>query len=346
MSKPIFIGGINLKNEAQGGEEAKNQQIIAYFKRHDIKATIIDSHHWKRRIFSVVFQIISHTLFAKHKTIYLSLSYGSTNKLMQYFNAFGISKKNKIYYFVIGGKFHKWLEDNPNEVKNFKTLTCIYPESVAMVQSLNASGLQNVKQVPNFKIIPKVKIERNYKIIDFVFLSRILPSKGSEFILEAAKKLNNNGFLDKFSVSFYGNFDEELDKGYEAKFKSKIKAIPNVSYKGFLKLSNPKNYETLATYNAMLFPTFWKGEGYPGVLIDAFIAQLPVIASNWHHNKEIVQNNHNGLLIKAKNVNALTKAMQQLIVEKETLKQLEKGAIKSISTYDIEQVLTPLINAK
>ncbi|MGB1232271.1 MAG: glycosyltransferase [Winogradskyella sp.] len=340
----VFIGGINLKNDATGGEEAKNQQMIAFFKKKDIAVKIIDTHNWKRRLLILFFQIIRHTIFAKNKNIYLSLSYGSTNKLLKYFNYFKISKRNSISYFVIGGKFHKWIEENPQYVKNFKPLTAIFPESAAMVKSLNSSGLQNVTQVPNFKAIPNVTIKRAYKVIDFVFLSRILPQKGSELIIDAVLQLNKMGLEDKFSVSFYGNIDEELNVGYEDAFKSKIEPIHNITYKGFLKLSNSKNYEILSTYNAMLFPTFWKGEGYPGVLIDAFIVNMPIIASNWHHNKEIVKNKVNGLLIPAKDSNALKTAMETLILDSSVLKTLENGAKKSTAIYDIEQVLSPIIN--
>ena len=106
----VFIGGINLKNDANGGEEAKNQQMIAYFNKANIAAKIIDTHSWKLRLPILFFQIFWHTFFAKNKNIYLSLSYGSTNKLLRFFNYFKISKRNSISYFVIGGKFHKWIQ--------------------------------------------------------------------------------------------------------------------------------------------------------------------------------------------------------------------------------------------
>ena len=340
----VFIGGINLKNDANGGEEAKNQQMIAYFNKANIAAKIIDTHNWKLRLPILFFQIFWHTFFAKNKNIYLSLSYGSTNKLLRFFNYFKISKRNSISYFVIGGKFHKWIQENPQHVKNFKPLTAIYPESVAMVKSLNASGLQNVKQVPNFKFIPKVNVVKDYEDIKFVFLSRLLPSKGTDLILEATEKLNKSGFQNKFSVTFYGSFDEEFNKGYQALFKTKIEAISNIKYKGFLKLKALTNYEILAQYNAMLFPTFWKGEGYPGVLIDAFIAHLPVIASDWNHNTEIV-NAKNGIVIPSKNAAALTDAMQKLITDIDLLKTLEKGASQSVATYNIETVLSSIIKS-
>lgn len=340
----VFIGGINLKNDANGGEEAKNQQMVAYFNKANIASKIIDTHNWKLRLPILFFQIIRYTFFAKNKNIYLSLSYGSTNKLLKYFNYFKISKRNSISYFVIGGKFHKWIEENPQYVKNFKPLAAIFPESVAMVKSLNSSGLQNVTQVPNFKAIPNVTIKRAYEVIDFVFLSRILPSKGTDLILEATEKLNKSGFQNKFSITFYGSFDEEFNKGYEALFKTKIKTITNIKYKGFLKLKTLSNYKILAQYNAMLFPTFWKGEGYPGVLIDAFIAHLPVIASDWNHNTEIV-NAKNGIVIPSKNVAALTDAMQKLITDKDRLKTLEKGASQSVSIYNIETVLSSIIKS-
>ena len=74
--------------------------------------------------------------------------------------------------------------------------------------------------------------------------------------------------------------------------------------------NNPeKAYSTLSKYDCMLFPTYWKGEGFPGVVIDAFIAGLPVIATDWNMNTEIIKEGENGFIIPPNNIRALMNKM-------------------------------------
>jgi len=342
----VFIAGINQNKTARGGEEAKNQQIVNYFFRNNIKVNIIDTHQWKKRFLSIGIQLIKYVLFAKKQQIYLSLSYQSTLSLLKIFKLFRVASKNNIYFFVVGGVFHKWLEKKPKQLTFFSSLKAIYPESIQMVKGLEHLGLNNVTQVSNIKFIPKLVIHKNYNSIKFVFLSRITPTKGINLIIEAVKKLNAEGFQNRFEVSFYGNFDDRVDRGYEANFKAQISKIVNIEYKGFLQLQNLNNYEILSKYNAMLFPTFWKSEGYAGVLIDAFISALPVIASDWNHNKEIIHHNINGILISPKNHVSLAEAMRKLIEHTPFLKQLEIGALKSVDSYDIDKVFVDFFQTK
>tara|TARA_B110000967_G_scaffold174184_1_gene186221 strand:+ start:1473 stop:2522 length:1050 start_codon:yes stop_codon:yes gene_type:complete len=342
----VFIAGINQNKIARGGEEAKNQQIVNYFFRNNINVDIIDTHQWKKRFFSIGCQLIKYVLFAKNQQIYLSLSYQSTLSLLKIFKLFRVAAKNNIYFFVVGGVFHKWLENNQKQLALFKSLKAIYPESNQMVVGLRRLGLNNVTQISNIKFIPKLVINKDYSIIQFVFLSRISPTKGADLILKAVNKLNKNGFQKQFEVSFYGNFHDSIDSGYEKLFKTQISKIYNIKYKGFLQLQNLTNYDVLSQYNVMLFPTFWEGEGYAGVLIDAFIAALPVIATDWNHNKEIIHHNTNGILISPKSYESLAEAMKILIENKPLLKQLERGAVKSVDLYDIDKVFMNLFQPK
>ena len=62
-------------------------------------------------------------------------------------------------------------------------------------------------------------------------------------------------------------------------------------------------------YFALLFPTYYKGECFPGTIIDAFAAGLPVFASDWHDNSNIVTDGRTGLLFPAHSVESLSKIL-------------------------------------
>ena len=57
------------------------------------------------------------------------------------------------------------------------------------------------------------------------------------------------------------------------------------------------NYAILNSYDMMIFPTYYAGEGVAGVIVDAFIAGLPVIASDLGSCREVISDKETGYLV-------------------------------------------------
>jgi glycosyltransferase involved in cell wall biosynthesis len=209
-------------------------------------------------------------------------------------------------------------------------------EGEKLKQDLLLMGLLNAEIVPNFKRIPPLPgtPNRSKYPVNFVFLSRVTPSKGVTLIFEAVKLLNTDGYSDSFTVTFFG----PLDHKFEITFKDGLNQ--QLVYGGVLDLMNApaEMYEKLASYNCMLFPTYWESEGLPGVIIDAFIAGLPVIASDWNMNKELIHDWVNGFIIQPINPASLAVAMKKAIDNPDLLKQLSDNARMRAKDYDIEKI--------
>jgi glycosyltransferase involved in cell wall biosynthesis len=172
--------------------------------------------------------------------------------------------------------------------------------------------------------------------LNFVFISLITEDKGCDTIFSAISELNTRGFANSFTVSFYGKIDLE----YKDEFLAQIGI--NSEYKGYLDLmKNPNDgYLELSGYDCLLFPSYFKGEGFPGVLIDSFIAGLPTIASDWHMNKELVQDERNGLIVRARDESALADAMQRVIENPDLLVSMSANASENATYYHIDSVWT------
>jgi len=89
-------------------------------------------------------------------------------------------------------------------------------------------------------------------------------------------------------------------------------------------------------YDALLFPTYWQGEGIPGVVLEAFQAGLPVITTDWRSIPELVDDSC-GILVPPRDVDALEAAMQQLVSDSELYQQLSGGALRKASEFSAER---------
>lgn len=177
---------------------------------------------------------------------------------------------------------------------------------------------ENTYWFPNVRKKTNIKREGNYKK-RFIFLSQIKEEKGIREIFEVSNQLDNS-----YTFDIYGNL---LDNMKNTNFNNY-----NVNYKGAL---NPEDVQkTLSQYDVFILPTFWKSEGYPGVIIEALSVGLPIISTNLRGIKEMVDSD-SSILIEPKNILQLKKAIES-INDKNYLGK-STAALKQFSNFDSQK---------
>jgi glycosyltransferase involved in cell wall biosynthesis len=340
--KVLLIGGLNRKGLPLGGEEYKNRIIDNFLAQHFHLKTI-DTHRWKLNI-KVPIEIFIHVFFSNYKWIIISASSPSSYRLIQFLN-FLPGKLSKTVYFVIGGYFPTGIIEGRYKKKYYKGLKAIVVEGHKLKATLDNIGLKtNTHVIPNFKPIPKgifQSFERQ-AITRFVFLSSISDTKGVGVVIDAVKILLEEN-VTAFSIEFWG----PIDPLFQHDFQDGLAQYSDVcAYKGYLDILNAphKAYGILGTYDCLLFPTYYEGEGFPGVVLDAFIAGLPVIASDWNMNSEIISHGKTGLLIPPKDSDALASAIKKLLANPNMLEEMKRNSVKEAHKYDSNVVLTRFLN--
>jgi glycosyltransferase involved in cell wall biosynthesis len=154
------------------------------------------------------------------------------------------------------------------------------------------------------------------KCSHYVFLGRIIKEKGVDIILDSVQYYKDL----KITIDIFGSLEGDYTTQY---FEAKGKGI--VHYKGILPADQV--HEVLLNYDALILPTFYEGEGYPGVIIEAYGAGLPVITTKWKSIPEIVDTK-SGILIPPKSSKALAQAINNLYVDDELYRRLKEGAIE------------------
>lgn len=334
-NKVILIGAINLGNVPTCGETMKNQLFLKRFGELFDKVIPIDTLNWKDRPWVLV-KLFFTLLFNRRAKVVISASPISADLVIKFL--YHIRLKKDVFYWVVGGSLHNMVKDGKIKTNHMRYLKAILVQGTKMCKELQKAGLDNVVYIPNSKYIDFIPAKAPKPLQDkihFVFLSRIAPYKGCDYIFASVKELNKQ-YSEKFDVTFYGR----IESGYDS-FLSSVESFDNVKYNGVLNLlSGHSGYEELAKYDVMLFPTYWSGEGFPGVVIDAYISSLPIIATEWNLNTDVIEDGKDGWIIPVHNVDALTTAMKSIIEHPETLAEKVNHIHQKALQYDCRNILS------
>lgn len=154
----------------------------------------------------------------------------------------------------------------------------------------------------------------------FVFLGHLWRTKGIETLLESAASMPGDCTID-----IYGPTDEYSPEQVNARGLGKVR------YCGFL--SHAQVEDKLWEYDCLVLPTFHSGEGYPGVIAEAFAHELPVITTNWLAIPEIVDEEC-GILIEPQDTHAFVAAVAALHEDPQRWMRLKKGARLRAQRFD------------
>lgn len=334
MKNVIFVGWVNQGKLPVDGETTKNQVLIAALKKY-CRVTVLDFYRKNRHPW-VFLQALWAFVSQPKATIIFSTSAKNVYGVLKLFKVLGL--RRDIIHWVIGGAFADNVQKGIFRTDVFGIAKHTLVQSPPMVTQLKECGIKGVRQINNCKPIPYYPAIRQPKgVFRFVFLSRIMQGKGCDYIIEAAKQLNSHGLAEKFIVDFYGKVDEH----YRPAFESGLKELPNVHYQGYLDFTQPTGYDRLAQYDVMLFPTFWKSEGFAGVFIDAFIAGLPLIASDWAHNRQFLREGETALFIPVHDVPALAEKMLACIDGEVDVLRMRTCCQAEAAKYGVDNVITP-----
>ena len=336
-NKLVFIGPMHLGKIPSAGDSMKNQLFLDRFVQVYDEVYTVDTAGWKKKpliLLKLVFTLLCHP---KDKVV-ISANSSSANRLISIIRFLRL--KNDIFYWVIGGSFHTMMQEGRFSANTYSSLKGIFVQGRSMVDALEKLGLHNSVYVPNSKLINHYG--KNEKKSDdkahFVFLSRIEEYKGCSDILSCVDALNCEGYKGRFDVTFYGH--PSADGDYAAKFSDMVKERPEVDYRGVLNLRDVNNYDELAKFDVMLFPTYWHGEGFPGIVIDAYIASLPIIASDWNLNKDVIEDGVTGWIIPVHDREALKERMKYCIDNPDVVEKMSLTCKETAAKYDSRVVLS------
>ena len=342
MKKITVIGHFGFKKNLINGQTIKTKIITTELKKTygEKMVIMVDTRgNFFKRIFSFIKIFFS---FFKSSDIVFLPARGGIYTIVSLLLFLNVSFKRRLHYVVIGGWIGDLAREDTKLNKKLKKINFIYPETKLIENQLNCIGIFNTFVMPNGKelaILPENEVKKpESQIIKMCTFSRVSEQKGIRDAIEATILANKESNGRKFLLDIYGQIkNEELDwfDNLKTKFGNEIRYCGEVDY--------DKSTETLSNYDILLFPTYYPGEGFAGTIIDAFSAGLPVIASNWKSNSEIVDAK-TGYLFESCNIDALKSSIINATEDLDRLFMMKKECLKRASKYKISNVIKILCN--
>ena len=294
MKKVAIIGHFGGNLDLTDGQTVKTKTLFEELaSAPDAKIIKVDTYYKQKNPLLLLMQLIRALITCRK--IILLVSGNGMKVFFPILYVASVAFHKHVYHDVIGGNLDQYLIDNPQYVKYLNSFQKNWVETKLLKRKVEACGIANCEVIPNFKrlnVIDNKRIKKDFnKPFEFCTFSRVMEEKGIEEAINAIQAINQEAGKIICTLDIYGLIDSEYKNTFERILKTSSSAI---RYKGIVDYR--MSVEAIKNYYALLFPTKWKGEGFPGTIVDSFSAGLPVIASNWNSNNEIIETHENGLI--------------------------------------------------
>ncbi|MDN2658004.1 glycosyltransferase [Cobetia sp. 14N.309.X.WAT.E.A4] len=184
----------------------------------------------------------------------------------------------------------------------------------------------NIDWLPNSRSITKSVDEEKVRNNKFIFVGHVNEAKGIRTIIDAFK----NNWLENHDVQvdIVGPITQSFPQEW-------LNNIPGLNYLG--EKSPEEIQHLLGSYRCLILPTKYSGEGYPGVILEAYAQGTPVITTDWRSVPEIVVNNLTGIIVKPDNPLELYKAMHYIRFEDRVWIRMSRNARRYSKCFDSDK---------
>ncbi len=282
------------------------KKIWNVFKLNDI------IHIWAPFYPNTILVCLIKLLFFKKKRLIITMdtfpgySFKLSNKLDPLF---------KIFYKTLG----RLINYSANNITIYGKSFLKYAKKAKLPLKkivITPTGINFNTSASDINIRKELNFDENDKII--LYIGLLNKRKGIDIILRIAKLLK----IDNVKFIIVGTGSEE------AKLHSLAKDFLIDNKVFFI----GKRFDVYNFYNQsdiFLFPSH--GEGLAGVLMEALLYEIPIIASDIPGNRELINNMHNGLLCRKEDDICYVKSIKKLLENDVLIKKITKNGLEILS---------------
>lgn len=247
--------------------------------------------------------------------------------------------KRIICHYVIGSSLIEMVKNDNTLIKYLNALTVNWFEYEGGSKMLREMGVKNVQTLPNCKNLKAVdydsigSYEHQNGVYCFCTFSRVMEEKGITEAIHAISDINKKNKKKTVHIDIYG----QVDESYREKFDMLLREHSNcATYKGVV--DSQASVDVLRPYYALLFPTHWSGEGFPGTVLDCYASAIPIIATDWNANAEIIRHGETGIIYPRKEICDLRQAIEWSIENEREFQKMKLPCREEYEKYTPENI--------
>lgn len=338
----LVIGYFGYVTNQLDGQTIKTREIYQLVKeRSGAEVDLYDSQRLTKQPWSVP------QLLSKVRKADLIIYLPGKNNLTYVFDLIWAFKraKTRFVYPVVGGWLADFLAGKEKVIRRLKDFDFIGVESESLRMKLvERYGFRNIGILTNFRSMEYHPFSNPMdKRLRLVFMARIMPEKGCDTLFEVADRLEKFG-IDNVEITFYG----PIDPRYEEEFRTSLACHSQMCrYEGVVQPQDV--YSKVNEHDVMVLPTRYDGEGFPGTIVDAYKAGVPVIVTRWKDLPEFVDEGKTGYIVDPDDPKGLYELIVSLSGDPQKVEQLKLNAYAKSAAYGADsgwQVLRPYLQPK
>lgn len=338
--KIAVIGDIGQGEPVYNGQTAKTRDYLFYLsKRYGACAVCsVDTRHWKKKIISKTISLLK-VMFSS-QVLVLVLGKNGRRTILPLALLLKPLTRNKILFSIVGGSLMYEFDGEPKTVSYLKKVDENYVETKKFEDFLTNKGITNVRYSPVFSKRKSINDENLLKEsakkpFRFCTYSRVCKEKGISRAIDAVNEINKQADDTVCELDIYGVPQDD----YKIEFETKIsESRGNVHVYPYLDDSNA--IETLSKHYMMLFPTYYDGEGFPIAIVECLKAGVPVIASDWHFNSEVILDGETGLIYQLDKQNELENKIKWAIANSDEVLNMKYKCLERALLFEPNQALS------
>lgn len=333
-----IIGRLAAGAELLDGQTVKTKVLYEELRRSFPEREIrcVDVYRYKRRFIPILWQTLRAFFSCEH--IFVLLSRNGRTFFFPILTALNRIFRRKLYHDVIGGALPEEAKRRPALQKQLKRFTLNWVELPSMKDSLAELGIGNVEVLPNFKRLSILSADALQMPKDepFVFatFSRVTRDKGIGEAIVAVADVNRKKGRKAAVLRVYGQVEEDYRETFDALLHRHEDCVV---YCG--SVPQDQSVEVLRDCYMLLFPSVYAGEGLPGTIIDAYSAGLPVIASDWHFNAELVHDGVTGWCYDHRDASLLTERLLCAVEHPDEVNAMRSACLAEAAVYTPEHAM-------